>query len=251
MKLLFFFYLVLINSTVLCQTNLTFNAKQLTSMKLSDVSEQSYYIALNIDSAAIVAVTDDYILLHRNDNIYQFDVFGKLIRKFDYIKNLGGGFFFDSENKSHIISPSTFAGEVSVWNLNGTFQTKILLPKSSEGYLSRVIGFSQKTIWILQYITQKNDKVCLRISSMDIENDKLETVIERVFPVNEHCFYKVSFSSVVSKPYIGFHDNIVYTIDGKNVRPVIKYNTLNINRVLPHFAWIKICLQVGIYILKH
>jgi len=65
MKYFIYFLLAFFCQNGLSQINLTFDAKQLTSMKLSDISEKSYNISLKIDSASIIAATDKYVLIRR------------------------------------------------------------------------------------------------------------------------------------------------------------------------------------------
>jgi len=221
--------IVFYHQIALCQVNLNIDidARQLAPMKLSDISAESRFVALKMDSIRCI-VTDKYLFVAggRLKGVNQFDMSGKLIKiiNTDYERFM---FRCDSKNNRLII---LYENEMAFWDFNGIFQKKVVLPPVQESSVSReIIGFDRNNIWISYQIWQRqNEKAVIRIYRMNIENERQERVLEREFPIPHlPFFYKVWYSSFGGKSYIGFHDHVIYEVDGKNVRPAVRCNIRN------------------------
>jgi len=225
-KNLVFILFILWSHQSVAQIELTINARQLTPMKLSEISEQSHCVALNIDSVSQVIATDRFLFASRGGNmrnhLFQFDFSGKLIRTFE-AKSGFSEFICDIENKRIVIP---YSREATVWDFNGSFLKKIQIPENSS-----VIGFAGNNIWMVQNMKESDDKIRCRIVCVNYENEHQEIILERIFPVftimNAIISYKAWFSSARGRLYTGFHENIFYEIDGKDVRPAFIYNIEN------------------------
>ena len=224
--------IVFYHQIALCQVNLNIdiNARQLTSMKLSDISAESRFVALKMDSIRCI-VTDKYLFVAggRFKGVNQFDMTGKLIKKFN-TDNERFLFRCDSKNNRLIFIYGNEGNELAFWDFNGNFIKKIVLPVVQEKSTVRdIIGFDKDCIWISYQIWKKqSEKAVIRIYRLNIENERQDTVLEREFPIPQlPFFYKVWYSSFGGNSYLGFHDNIIYEFDGKNIHPAVKYNIHN------------------------
>ena len=226
--------------------NLDIDARQLTPMKLSDISEESRYVALKMELVIGFVATDSFLFVSTGASAFyptkfvQLDLSGKIIRTFD---NNNKRFIFrcDSKNKRVIL---LYEKEIEFWDLNGTILKKITLSERlsilEETFISSIIGFDQNCVWIMQQF-ERNGKICCRICRMNIESEIQETVLERDMPIPDigtfKLTYKVVHSSFGGKSYIGFEDNVIYEVDGMNVRPVVKYNIRNYRGELSKFTF--------------
>ena len=236
-RILLFLIVAFLYQNVLSQVSfeVDIDAQKFTQMKLSDISAQnSFFVSLNISSILVTEIAGSYLFVSKLEALYQFDLSGKLIRTFSNNNRVFRGFSSDSRNNRLII---LYDNEIEVRDFNATFLKNILLPvpetivgakyRSS----SRIIGFEENNVWIFQEFEQNGRSVC-RICRLNIEDELMEIVLERDFPIFDfgsgvYLGYMAWYSSFGGKYYMGFHDNVIYEVDGKNVRPVVKYNIRN------------------------
>jgi len=215
--------------------DLTIDAHLSTPMKLSDISEHNHYMTVDIDNVLSFLATDSFLFISQGvilgERLNQFDLSGKLIQTFADNNNKFKDFICDLENNRLIL---IYNNAITVWDLNGHFIKTIRLPENSNingTYFCSVIGFKQNDVWILQHYILDEKYLC-QISRMNIENEQMEIILERIFPVinvmGEGFFpYKAWFSSIDGRLYVGFHDDIVYEVDGTNVSSAVNYSIRN------------------------
>jgi len=244
------FFIVII--TFMCRValsqvnlNLDIDARQLTPMKLSEIAEKSRYVALKMGNIFDSFVTDKFIFVSTGsqgalagNKWFQYDLSGKLVRTFDK-DNQGFGFRCDSKNDLIVLF---YDKEIEVWDFKGTLLKKVTLPERitilEETMRRSVIGFDQKHLWFMQQF-ERNGKICCQINKLNIESERLETVLERDLPLPDteiKVTYRVQYSSLGDKSYIAFYDNVIYEIDGKSMRPDVKYNIRNYRGELSYLA---------------
>ena len=229
MKYLFFGLIIgCLHQTGFSQINLTFDARApLTSMKLSEITEDGRYIAIGLDSIGTPIATDGYFFIRsfskQRSGVYQFDLSGKLIRTFT---NDRSDFRVDTQNNRLILISS--GHDVSVWDLNGIFIKNISLPpRVTECSHYDIHSFGQNFIWIQQDIVEK-DRITVRISRLNLGNERLETIMERNFTKELHVILPhFHFSSVGGRLYVSDPINTIYQINGTQIRSAVNYNILN------------------------
>jgi len=95
--------ILMVLSVYVCQTtlsqvnlNLDIDARQLTHMKLSDISEESRYVALKMDSIVDFFATDNFLFVSTggffSTKLHQYDFSGNLLQIIFYLF-LQEGFF--------------------------------------------------------------------------------------------------------------------------------------------------------------
>ena len=226
------FYLLLIIASLyqtgFSQINLTIDANRITPMKLSDISAQSYSVAMKMDNDTFsYFISDDYLFitkrlsLGKNSTLHQFDFSGKLIRVIFGSNRPNGRIFCDV--KSNKLLFDNLDGNITFWDFNGVFLKEVKIPEKAP---LGVIGFEQNNVWLILRSRHDDEKVNYRICRLNYETEQLEVIMERVFPLGG-VFSNACYSSFGGKSFVGFHDNVFYEVVGKNVRPAVKYNIRN------------------------
>ena len=234
-RLFVFLIIFLFHQITLSQVNLNLDidVRQLTPMKLSDISEESHYVAFKMDSIVDFFAADNFLFVTTGGFfptiLHQYDLSGNIIRTIHNDKKFA--FRVDSKNNRLIHG---YVDKLEFWNYNGAFLNDISLPEQTGSDSNSIIGIDQNNIWIL-YQNRQSEKVACRICRLNTENGRMETVLERDLPVPNIPFhYKVCYSSFGGKSYISFPDNVIYEVDGKSVRPAVKYSIRNYRDELTH-----------------